>query len=34
MKACGIGIKLTVDPNVPQVMALETCLIIAGVIWR
>ena len=33
-KACGTGIKLTVDPDVFQVMAVETCFVIAEMIWR
>ena len=32
-KACGTGIKLTVDPDVFQVMAVETCFVIVGMIW-
>ena len=32
-KACGIGIELTVDPDVSQVMAVETCFIITEMIW-
>ena len=34
VEACGADVKLTVDPDVLQAMAVETCLIIAGVIWR
>ena len=33
-EAHGTGITLTVDPDVSQVMAVETCFIIAGMIWR
>ena len=30
VEACGAGVKLTVDSDVPQAMAMETRLIIAG----
>ena len=34
VEAHGTGVELTVDPDVLQVMAVETCFIIAGMIWR
>ena len=33
VKAGGTGVKLAVDPDVSQAVAMETCLIKAGVIW-
>ena len=33
-EACGTGIKLTADPDVSQVMAVETCFIVMGVVWE
>ena len=33
-KAGGTGVKLAIDPDVPQAVAVETHLIITGVIWR
>ena len=32
-KACGTGIKLTVDSDVSQAMAVKTHFVIAGMIW-
>ena len=31
-EAYGTGIKLTVDPDVSQAMAVETCFVIVGMI--
>ena len=33
-EAGGTGVKLAVDSNVSQAVAMETCLIKTGVIWR
>ena len=34
VEACGTGINLTVDPDMPQVMAVETYFIVVGMFWR
>ena len=32
-KACGAGVELAVNPDMSQVMAMEACFVIVGVIW-
>ena len=34
VKACRTGVELAVNPDMSQVMAMEACFIIAGVIWE
>ena len=34
VEAGGAGVKLAVDPDVPQAVAMETCLIKVRVVWR
>ena len=33
MKTTGTGVKLIVDPDMPQAMAMETSFIIMRVVW-